>query len=831
MLNELKTLIGYEMKATLRNANALLLLLLIWPLLFLCAMVSITDRPTMMVKPPKPRVALTARCRDLAEILKKRAIVVQGFKGDPATAIKEEKYDVVISIPPLLSDDQQKSVDGKTEVPSDEKAKGDEKASSGGSEEKQDAGTSTANGKPDVAEKQANSLPPDSGITGQSSEDEPGKQDVGADAPGVPDAGTESQAASGSPPGDGKEKAVPGKPESDKTNMESKSQNSVEERLEVDNKQESADNVGGGSKTEAELDTAESSSSKSAGKQEPVTKSEKVSTTSSSSTGTTNGGKSDEDSQSGPLFPDDKDVVSVEGHALTINTYFDGRHHQWLVNGTYIMDDLIELQRVYLRKRIDQLGLTQPVEGTMNVKMTSVSGGIQGNGTPKLHDILPIGILFTAMVLGISIIMELITERRQNRLLLPTLLSPVSRKAVLVSPVVFTSFLVLIPVAIMIGGVYLLHSGDFFHSGGLTTLASSPEGLSLRRACLTFLLAIPLVITVESFTVCFACLYSTVDQARGASVVFSFMVLSLAGVPRIPGVEAAIIPFVPVANMVKSISDVIAGEFNVVAIVISVLFSLSISVLAVQLAKPIFERDDLVLGYRAPVDLWLERAYFTTDVFSLVALVLYLKLVWAPLLCKWNAAVGAALGSIFILIIPALVFMKLSMVEPKIILPFNSPRFMSTLAILPLAPLLTVLDFGSYSPQLSAGSVAGAVLLFGIIPAVCTEFFERGIVLGFFSKIWSMPKLVLLSGLTSFLLGLNLQAGLSNFFIGVVYGYIRIATGSLWPVIILHCLQSTAVIILHHHGYNELGATYLLASLVAALLSVRIMKRYLLSSN
>ena len=78
--------------------------------------------------------------------------------------------------------------------------------------------------------------------------------------------------------------------------------------------------------------------------------------------------------------------------------------------------------------------------------------------------------------------------------------------------------------------------------------------------------------------------------------------------------------------------------------------------------------------------------------------------------------------------------------------------------------------------------------------------------LGFFKRIWSKPRLLLLSGFISLVLGLSVEGALANFVMGLVCGLAMLYSGTLWASIGLHGLSSILVVLLLHAGYSSQSA-------------------------
>ena len=511
-----------------------------------------------------------------------------------------------------------------------------------------------------------------------------------------------------------------------------------------------------------------------------------------------------------------------------LSVFYDGRRYRWLIQGSGVLDVLAEYQRLSLMERLLELGEKPADISFLKLDMVRVEG--KKEGMVKLSEILPAAILFNALMIGLSAALDLVTERRKSQLLFPTLMTPVKRSAILLSTAIFTTLTALIPVSLLLIGIYLFYN-VWMPKSSLMAL-SATSYITLVPTLVSLALSVPLILTISVLIVCFACLYSSIDQARGASMIFGVMVIAMSQVAKIPGIEPLVVYLVPVGNLYHCIEEASSGVYNGLGIALSLISSTLTILLLLKVIEPVFARDDLVTGYKPPVKFWLERGYFSTDLLSLLFIVLFLELIVSPTLHNPSALWGPAISSVLFFLIPTAVFLKLSRINSSLIMGLTVTHPMELAAVLLFGPLVAFFNLPARIEMYSAAmseSTSGSLLAlcYGIciVPAFCQEMFQRGLILGFLQRVWTMPKLVVASGLLNCILGLSLEYAAINFIDGAVLGFVRLKTGSVWASILLRCFIGTAVILFASRGTEKIGFNFMVAAAVAALLGLRILSR------
>lgn len=78
------------------------------------------------------------------------------------------------------------------------------------------------------------------------------------------------------------------------------------------------------------------------------------------------------------------------------------------------------------------------------------------------------------------------------------------------------------------------------------------------------------------------------------------------------------------------------------------------------------------------------------------------------------------------------------------------------------------------------------VLLVCVVPALFEELAFRGVILAAFREVLGVPETVIVSAVLFMVLHLSVLSSAHLLLIGLVLGYVRIASGSLYPCMLLH---------------------------------------------
>jgi sodium transport system permease protein len=133
------------------------------------------------------------------------------------------------------------------------------------------------------------------------------------------------------------------------------------------------------------------------------------------------------------------------------------------------------------------------------------------------------------------------------------------------------------------------------------------------------------------------------------------------------------------------------------------------------------------------------------------------------------------------------------------------------------------------------------LLALAIVPGVCEEFFFRGVLFGSLRTVTTPWRTIVVAavlfGLFHVVAGTVLapERFLPSAFLGLVLGWVRMRTGSVWPAMLLHSVHNGLVLAFVHwheelaaHGFGieesaHLPATWLLAAGIGIFAAVALM--------
>lgn len=106
-----------------------------------------------------------------------------------------------------------------------------------------------------------------------------------------------------------------------------------------------------------------------------------------------------------------------------------------------------------------------------------------------------------------------------------------------------------------------------------------------------------------------------------------------------------------------------------------------------------------------------------------------------------------------------------------------------------------------------------------LVPAVCEELFHRGVIARSLARVTGPVPAVLVSSMLFAASHLSWARLLPTALLGIVAASLCLATGSLWPSVLLHLLYNTCLLVMAHYQLHlpaELAMIALLLSLLGA---------------
>ncbi len=180
---------------------------------------------------------------------------------------------------------------------------------------------------------------------------------------------------------------------------------------------------------------------------------------------------------------------------------------------------------------------------------------------------------------------------------------------------------------------------------------------------------------------------------------------------------------------------------------------------------------------------------------------LFWTFVWEPLATTLHmpSLFQLALYQVILFILPTFIYLYITKSLPKQVLRLNPISFKNVILVICIAitvqPAMALISFlssfvfkNNVSETLSANSDSNIILLLislAIVPAICEEFFFRGIVFYNFCNL-RLKKACAITGLYFGLMHMDLQQISYTFAIGVLFCFLVYRTNTIYSSIIAH---------------------------------------------
>ncbi|MEX2112217.1 MAG: ABC transporter permease subunit/CPBP intramembrane protease [Pirellulales bacterium] len=533
----------------------------------------------------------------------------------------------------------------------------------------------------------------------------------------------------------------------------------------------------------------------------------------------------------------------------------------------YIETRLQAFSESQLDEQLKTLGIAA------DLPASSERHAIDFSGAPvfSLAALIPLILVLMTVTGAVYPAIDLTAGERERGTLEMLIAAPVPRVGLLLA-----KYVAVLAVALLTALVNLAGMAITAHSTGLNALLFGGAGLSL-----------PVVIKVLLLLALFAAFFSAVLLAitscarsfkEAQAYIIPLMLLCL--VPGViclmPSLElTGLLAVVPLVNIVLLARDILEGGVDPLLASVAVLSTAFYVVAAIAVAARIFGTDAILYGsqstltdiFRRPAApqpaLPLSAAAFSLALMFPAYFVLSATLAQSrEISLEWRLFVGAFVTMLVFCGIPAAIAV-VNRVRIKRGIGLVRPQATSLLAaamlglvLWPAAHELFLLnerigisalridqlaEVKAFLEQLQHISPVWILLALAIVPGVCEEFFFRGVLFASLRKVTTAWRTILA---TAVLFGLfHVVAGtvlaperfLPSAFLGLVLGWVRYRTGSVWPCMLLHAVHNGLILCVVHWrdeladrglGFEEaahLPATWLVLGGVGIVTAVALM--------
>jgi sodium transport system permease protein len=275
---------------------------------------------------------------------------------------------------------------------------------------------------------------------------------------------------------------------------------------------------------------------------------------------------------------------------------------------------------------------------------------------------------------------------------------------------------------------------------------------------LVLFVMMPLVVFISSLSVFVAALTRTFQQAQGYLFPMLLVTLFLASAAQIPELaDNTFLKIVPIANTTLCIKQIITRHYNWQGIAITFVSSSIAAILLARAAAGLLQREDLLLGVQLSPKKKMETGSYGRELVIFGGIVFFMLFYFGQLLSLWNVMASLVITQIFLILCPALAFLRYTRSPVWETLSFKkpSPRYVIAAVSLGFATvvismlILTVqTKFLPYSEEYGrqmqlmvmppGRPLWQIILVAAVMPAICEEIFFRGVLQGILRR--NLPK-------------------------------------------------------------------------------------------
>ncbi len=436
-------------------------------------------------------------------------------------------------------------------------------------------------------------------------------------------------------------------------------------------------------------------------------------------------------------------------------------------------------------------------------------------------------LLITSLLMGTMFPAIDVTAGERERGTLETLLTlPVKNVELIISKFLAVSTIGIITALLSSLSVGVM--GVYFYQS-ISALGVVDSSFSLGRYLpglfITLLCLIVFAFFISALTMCLCIFAKTFKEANNYITPIMLVVMIASYIGFIPTIELTnVIAAIPVANITLLIKDVFIMNFDPAAIAIVLFSNVAYSAISIWVLSKLYDSEAILFSEgNFGLSIFEKRSNIKkggiptpSDSIVVCAAVLLLMLYIGGVATLKYGIVGAFITQLIIVGIPVLVALYAKQ-DMKNTFSLHLPRLKNVVAsiIIALGVLPLNLVFSSILQHIFPDSANAAnntmaemfgdtsfvvaLLIIGIVPAICEELLFRGYI---FSSLKNKFKPATAIILVSSIFGLY-HMSLIRFFItallGAVLAYVVYKTNSILPAMIIHCLNNSISVILTYY--------------------------------
>jgi sodium transport system permease protein len=463
-----------------------------------------------------------------------------------------------------------------------------------------------------------------------------------------------------------------------------------------------------------------------------------------------------------------------------------------------------ELER---EKLLGSVGLTPKDIEFLIYEVSDLATEEQAAGK-SLSNMLPLILVLYTMLSIINFAIELTTTEKESQTLETMFSVPVTRFELVLGKLLSCIFFSVVSTLIVLVGMYVLM--PLIMDIGALSLVMTPMLLIH-----VFITLIPLLLIGSGLSIATGMFASSYKEAGAYSTPLVFVFMLPAYLGSTPGLISS--PFtsvIPILNATLLIKSALLGQLDYGHLGIAFISNSLFSVLSLAFMFKVFTTEKILFGSGKDFSFKLKRKLIPTrlflesqDVLLSVAVTVIVFINSSLMLPKifnyvpvfFFSQYGALLG------IPLVITWYLK-ADLKSTFGLHVPRAKGLLAgfffwvsafSAAIVYQLVIAPYVDQAPtlvgleeQISGWSVAMQFFFIAVTPGLCEEMLFRGFALNPLKRHWGSKSALIVSALMFAMVHLDVVRLVPTFMLGLAFGYIALATGSIIPAIALHIMNN-----------------------------------------
>jgi len=494
--------------------------------------------------------------------------------------------------------------------------------------------------------------------------------------------------------------------------------------------------------------------------------------------------------------------LGASEESATVRLVYDGSDERSSVARTKLEAALDSLRTELRDARLRAHDIERAAISFGTIEATNIATAERMTGA-RLGSLVPFLLILFLFSSGSYAALDAFAGERERGTLEPLLATGAARESIVAG-----KFLAILTVNL---AAAFLNLGSLIATLSTSALAGSLDPgfrptLSVWSVPLIMLLSIPLAVLATSVLIVIAASARTFREGQ----YLAFPVLITAIVPAMagnyPGIEEVWpIYFVPIANVAVVTKLALIGEFMPWKIIAAAATTSAFALAGLARAARVLSDEASLASGRVESPAAAEASSRVRAVFFFVAVDFLLFFHVGILLQSEALYMGLAVGLVFLVLAPSLLFLKVAGLPIAETVRLRAPSWRAALGAVLLAPAVSLLAqlifhltslvipapeellkaFAELADEGSHGALATYVVL-ALIPGVCEEFLFRGVVFGVLSREWGVGRAAVAAGILFAVFHLSVYRLLPVLLVGIVAAVVVWRTGSLIAAMLLH---------------------------------------------